>query len=110
MQIVLDTSTVAAALGAFGGAAATAGASYTLVIRPLRTMMTKMRLLLEDWYGEAARPGVRARPGVMERLASIDDQMKTNGGGSLRDAVTRIEARVNTQLTTAPPNYPPPAA
>lgn len=51
---------------------------------------------MDDWYGEAARPGVPARPGVLERVGGIEDrlervehQLHPNEGASLRDAVDR---------------------
>jgi hypothetical protein len=49
---------------------------------------------LDDWFGEDARPGFTRKPGVPERLAEVESQLKANGGASLRDAVNRIEARV----------------
>jgi hypothetical protein len=50
---------------------------------------------MEDWNGEPARPGVPAKPGVMVRLASIEKEIHPNSGSSLRDAINRIEARVD---------------
>jgi hypothetical protein len=48
----------------------------------------------DDWKGEPARPGVAPRPGMMVRLAAIEDvqrtileQLQPNSGHSLRDAV-----------------------
>ncbi len=51
---------------------------------------------LDDLFGEEARPGVPARPGVMERLALHDDALREllpNGGSSIKDTVDRIDAR-----------------
>lgn len=52
---------------------------------------------LDDWTGQPARPGHRARPGIPQRLealetgqAEIRAQLRTNDGSSLRDAVDRI--------------------
>jgi hypothetical protein len=49
---------------------------------------------MDDWYGEPERPGVPARPGLMERVGGIEDrlgrvehELHPNDGGSLRDAV-----------------------
>jgi hypothetical protein len=50
----------------------------------------------KDWTGEEARPGRDAVPGVMHRLNSMDGALKNNGGGSLKDAVDRIEHKVLT--------------
>jgi len=66
--------------------------------------------VVDDWHGESARPGVPARPGVMERLeriegatarieplaggvAAIEHELHPNGGDSLRDAVNRVDLR-----------------
>lgn len=63
-----------------------------------------------DWYGEPDRPGVPARPGVMEQLLTLSSnqqvviadvgQIKTevfpNHGGSIKDAVTRMDLRLET--------------
>src|SRR5690606_12371332 len=66
--------------------------------------------LMDDLLGEPARPGVEARPGVLERLATIEERLSTvaalerriaaierelhpNGGTSFRDAVDRLGER-----------------
>jgi len=56
---------------------------------------------LDSFFGEPARDGLSATPGVMARLASIEEtlhrvQAETtpNGGKSLRDVIGRIEADV----------------
>ena len=63
-----------------------------------------------DWKGTPARPGVEARPGVMESIASLRQQVasiqaetKPNGGASLRDAVARIETEMATHRQTTSP-------
>ena len=65
------------------------------VYKNIRAGIKSLNLFLVDWTGEEERPGRRAVPGVMERLNNIDGQLKNNGGGSLKDAVDRIECRVN---------------
>lgn len=52
----------------------------------------------DDWKGAPARPGVKERPGVMARLAAIEHEVKTNDGSSLKDAVKRVEAKLDTHL------------
>ncbi len=116
-----------------------------VVWRPVRRATRKVGLILDDWAGEAGRPGVPARPGVMERLATIEAnqndvraesqstrnevrnalmqqekrtaavladmdvnltgaldhieqihrEVTPNGGGSLKDQVTRVDATLN---------------
>lgn len=75
----------------------------TLAVRRLRGL----RQLLEDWHGEPSRPGVPARPGVMVRLAAIECELYPNGGGSLRDAVGRIEHQLGELAGTTSAAVPP---
>lgn len=58
----------------------------------------------DDWFGEPPRPGQPARPGVMERLATlegrvegIEGQLKPNGGSTVYDKVTKIAKAVDQQ-------------
>lgn len=51
--------------------------------------------LHDDWQGEPDRPGVKGRKGVMERLRAIEQELHPNGGSSLRDAVDRVESRLD---------------
>lgn len=62
----------------------------------IRRLVIRIDDFMDDWGGEAARPGVPRRPGVMERLDYIEHQLKPNSGESLRDAVNRIENQLNT--------------
>lgn len=48
-----------------------------------------------DFYGEPADSGRDAVPGVMERLQSIDGELKRNGGKSVKDTVNRTERKVD---------------
>jgi hypothetical protein len=65
-----------------------------------RLLMRIVRLL-DDYFGEPAREGVPARPGVMLRLRSVEDslahivtEVNPNGGKSLRDIVNRTASDV----------------
>jgi hypothetical protein len=49
---------------------------------------------IRDWAGEPAEPGRSAVPGVMERLNRIDGELKRNGGTSMKDAITRVEKKL----------------
>jgi hypothetical protein len=49
---------------------------------------------LRDWAGEPASPGRSAVPGVMERLNRIDGELKRNGGSSMKDALNRVEKKL----------------
>lgn len=71
---------------------------------------------LDDFLGEEERPGQEARPGLSERLTNMEDcmglvkeqmgsikedveaikiEMHPNSGTTIRDALNRIEKRVN---------------
>lgn len=75
---------------------------------------------LDDYFGQPARDGTDARPGVMARLAALERivqeiraETKPNGGTSMRDSVSRIErdvgdvkdeqARLRTQIELRQP-------
>ena len=57
---------------------------------------------LDDYFGEEPRPGFDGRPGMQERLrfmeeeiACISFEMRPNHGTSIKDAVGRIEERLD---------------
>jgi hypothetical protein len=60
----------------------------------LKKWMSTWEHFMEDWFGEEERPGVPARDGVMQRLHSIEGELKPNGGGSIKDSINRIETKV----------------
>jgi hypothetical protein len=74
---------------------------------------------MDDWYGESARPGVPARPSMMERVSGIETrlgrvehELHPNDGASLRDAVDRTNRRLARLCPECddPEHRPPPAA
>lgn len=84
------------------------GASIALVlvatvVRKLWPGVRRVMHLVDDLAGESERPGVPARPGLMERMAAVEDgqsdmsekvdvihhEVLPNSGTSLRDEVTR---------------------
>src|SRR5690606_37158297 len=98
------------------GAGALAAAVVTLwrALREVFRVARKIGHFFDDWVGEAPRPGVPGRPGFPERLGKVETAVRglreencevkdqaaeivhalyPNAGGSLRDAVNRIEAR-----------------
>lgn len=57
---------------------------------------------LDDYFGEEERPGFKGRPGLQERLrfmeeeiACISFEMRPNHGTSIKDAIRRIEDRLD---------------
>lgn len=57
--------------------------------KKVKPFFDKLHQFLEDWSGEAARPGVPARPGVMARLAAVEHELKPNGGSSFYDKLIK---------------------
>lgn len=63
----------------------------------LRKLVKPIQDFLDDWNGTKPRPGVEAKPGVMERLQTLEDNTQTavhelrpNSGKSLHDQVIKI--------------------
>lgn len=81
------------------GAVLTALTIIGVAARVIGRMARRVGDIHDDWRGEPARPGVEARPGVMERLKTIEEEMRPNGGGSMRDAVNRLEVRLTSVET-----------
>jgi hypothetical protein len=74
-------------------ALATLAGGGTVVVKLIK-FLKKMGDAVDDWQGEPARPGVPERPGVMTRLATIEEQLHPNHGSTLRDAINRVESGV----------------
>ncbi|MFF3096838.1 hypothetical protein [Streptomyces cyaneofuscatus] len=77
------------------------GAMLWRLGRGLTATWARLDQFMEDWYGEGPRPGVPARPGVLERISGIEGWMRRvehelhpNAGGSLRDAVDQANHRL----------------
>lgn len=73
------------------GAAGTGLGMVVFVVKKVWPVFRKVVHIVDDVIGEEARPGVEARPGLMERIATIEHEVRPNGGGSIKDAVDRIE-------------------
>lgn len=89
-----------AAVGVVLGVVLTALTLAALIGRPLRKLARQGDEFREDWYGTPARPGRAAVPGVPERLALIEKELKPNSGGTLRDAISRVETRLEDHIRT----------
>lgn len=64
------------------------------ILKRTKGLFETWESFIQDWGGEEARPGRSRIPGVMERLNEIDGALKNNGGSSVKDAVDRIEIKV----------------
>lgn len=87
-----------AAAGVILGVVLTALTLSGLIGRPLRKLLRQNDEFREDWYGTPARPGRSAVPGVPERLALIEKELKPNSGSTLRDAIGRLETRLEDHI------------
>lgn len=117
----------AAAGGVVIAACALLAFVFDRIGRPTRLMIKKFEEFEGDWYGRSARPGFKATPGIPERLERIEDaqvggtdrlgnieaQLRTNGGGTLRDEIIKIRDRLDEHLRfhsvwpQQPPTTPP---
>lgn len=96
-------------------------------VRAAVRIAKRVTIFLDDWYGEEARPGVPARPGVLERVRGIESriqgvhhELQPNSGASLRDAVDLTNCRLEQMLPQGDvdrcrhheddPPHPPPSA
>lgn len=103
MDLASLTGVVGGALGVVVAAIAVGGA----VGRPLRRLSRQNDEFREDWYGQPARPGRPAEPGVMERLVRIEKELHPNGGGSLRDAINGLAVRLDDHIRGHQAQQPP---
>lgn len=92
-------------------------AATVIIVASIKTskFIKKVVHFFDDFLGEEERPGVEARPGFSERMSQmeqklekgnekfsiienkldrIDYELRPNSGTSLRDAVNRIEKRL----------------
>lgn len=71
------------------------GAAVWRVGRYALRGMRRIGHAIDDLIGEPARPGHPRKPGILERVTSIEHQFQPNDGKTLRDAVDRTEAKAD---------------
>ena len=82
-------------IGAVAGAIAAVVAVIAVPIKKVKVFFIWLDKFRRDWEGEEAEPGRDRVPGVMERLNRLDGELSNNGGSSLKDAVQRIEFKLD---------------
>lgn len=82
-------------IGAVAGAIAAVVAVIAVPIKKIKIFFIWLDKFRRDWEGEDAEPGRDRVPGVMERLNRLDGELSNNGGSSLKDAVQRIEFKLD---------------
>jgi hypothetical protein len=80
---------------AVGGAVGIVWSLLRPLARKTRALMDALDLFTTDWFGEKARPGHKAVPGVMDRLQTLENELTHNGGTSMKDALKRVEDKIN---------------
>lgn len=78
---------------AVSGTLAGMGIIWGFMFRPVRKMVRRLGQFFDDWFGEEARPGVPRRPGMLERVSTLETGQAEIR--SLRDDVTGIKAQVS---------------
>ena len=81
---------------AVGGALGVLYKVISPLVKKTRHLLDALGRFTTDWFGEEEAPGRDKVPGVMERLNNIDGELKHNGGSTMKDAVKRIEKKLQT--------------
>lgn len=79
---------------ALGGAV---GVLYKLVspiVKKTKALMEALDLFTKDWFGDEGDDLHPRKPGMLERMAKVETELKHNGGSSIKDAVRRIEGKL----------------
>lgn len=61
------------------------------IVRKTRDLLNALDLFTKDWFGDEGDHLHPRRPGVLERLSTVEKELQHNGGSSIKDAVRRIE-------------------
>lgn len=88
-----------------------------LALRWLYRLLRVVEAIHSDFIGEQARPGVPARPGVIERVSGIEErvarierELHPEGGASLRAAVDLANTRLARLCDSGREGHDPPLA
>jgi hypothetical protein len=84
-----------AAIISIGGALGVLYKLFGPLFKKTKHLLDSLSRFTTDWFGEEAAPGRDKVPGVMERLNNIDGELKHNGGSTMKDAIRRVEKKLN---------------
>ena len=65
--------------------------------RSVRAFFRRLADFLDDWFGEPARPGVPARPGMGERVQGLEEKMPGMEAALAENAEALAEVRYHVQ-------------
>jgi hypothetical protein len=65
------------------------------IVKKTRALLNALELFTKDWFGDEGDSVHPRKPGVLERLAAVEKELQHNGGTSMKDAMKRIETKVN---------------
>jgi hypothetical protein len=89
-----DVLMISTTIIAIGGAI---GVIWTLlrpILKKTQKLMESLDRFTRDWFGEEARLGHKAIPGVLERLQKLENELSHNGGSSMKDSLKRVEDKI----------------
>lgn len=84
------------------GATVTATSVIVIGFIKISEVIKRTIHFFDDYFGEEERAGFPGRPGLQERLRCMEEELKTisyemkpNSGSSIKDAINRIEKRLD---------------
>lgn len=92
------TETIMAWAGVVIAVGGAVGVLYKLVspiVKKTKSLLNSLELFTKDWFGDEGDHLHPRRPGVLERLTVVEKELQHNGGSSIKDAVRRIENKLN---------------
>ena len=91
--------TILIGLGALSAAIISVRQVVLPIKQKIRIKLDWLDSFMRDWSGEEEEPGRDRVPGVMERLNSLDGELKRNGGSSTKDVVVQLNEKFDVLAT-----------
>lgn len=101
--ITITGTQVAAVIGLIVGFASAALAGFLRFRKLGKRVLTLFEHFADDWSGVADRDGVKGRPGMMLRVAQLEDGM-SEVRAELREVAALVRSGVFVAPTPAPPH------